>query len=141
MLINEEQFYKVENYLRDRGSFVQFEKDCGPITGRMMITAAEIPDEIDFENKRDVPPAAFEASFDFYDSTLGLALYPEDKELAAGVWFTRQKEDAELPAKEWVEFFIKTLVTHIGADGSYGLPMYSFLTDTSDITVVPAKPE
>lgn len=33
------------------------------------------------------------------------------------------------------------LYADIGADGSYGLPMYSFLTDTSDITVVPAKPE
>ena len=38
-------------------------------------------------------------------------------------------------------FFIKTLMQSIEPDGSFGVPVYSFVSDTSDITVVPAKAE
>jgi hypothetical protein len=40
-----------------------------------------------------------------------------------------------------VEFFIKTLMQSIEPDGSFGVPVYSFVSDTSDMTVVPAKAE
>lgn len=40
-----------------------------------------------------------------------------------------------------MEFFIKTLVTHIAEDGSFGVPIYSFVNDTCDMTVIPELPE
>ncbi|MEB6051563.1 hypothetical protein MXL43_02025 [Enterococcus gallinarum] len=72
---------------------------------------------------------------------MGVALYLDPLELASGVWITPQKDDAEKPEKEWVEFFIQTLVSHIDEDGGFGIPMYTYINDTSDFTVVPASPE
>ena len=42
---------------------------------------------------------------------------------------------------EMVEFFLKTLTEHIEEDGSFGIPIYSFINDTSDMTVVPVSQE
>ena len=39
-----------------------------------------------------------------------------------------------------MKFFIRTLFEHIGDDGSYGIPMYSFVNNTADFTAVPTAP-
>ena len=101
----------------------------------------DIPEGIAVEERDSKAPVAFEASFDFYDSTVGLAIYTTDRQLATGLWVTPQEDGAEAPAEDWVEFFIKTLVTHIAEDGSFGVPIYSFVNDTCDMTVVPELPE
>ena len=138
MLQDQAQFAVVEETLRKNGSIARFTKECGPIKGRMMITVSSNPQDIEIINKREVPPVCFEASFDFYDSTIGLAIYPEDREPATELWVTAQEEGAETPAREWIEFFIKTLVSSIREDGSYSYPIYSLVNDTADLTVIPS---
>ena len=141
MLVNRTMFDTVEAILRENGSIKRFENECGEIKGRMMITMTDIPEGIAVEERDSKAPVAFEASFDFYDSTVGLAIYTTDRQLATGLWVTPQEDGAEAPAEDWVEFFIKTLVTHIAEDGSFGVPIYSFVNDTCDMTVVPELPE
>ena len=125
MLADKKQFEIVEEALRRNGAIERFEQECGQIKGRMMITVTDVPDGIEVKENGDRIPVAFKASFDFYDAAVGLAIYTEEKELAIGLWITPQEEGAEAPAAEWIEFFIKTLVSNITEDGSYGYPMYS----------------
>ncbi len=140
MLKDQALFEIVEEALRKDGSIARFEEECGPVKGRMMITLTDIPEGIEITEQRDTAPTAFEASFDFYDSTVGVALYTKDRTPATGIWVTLQEDGAEAPAKDWVEFFIKTLVSGIDEDGSYGIPIYSLVNETADLTVVPAAP-
>ena len=137
MLVNTKQFAVVEKALTDNGALERFEKENGKIKGRMMITVIDIPEEIPVTVKGKKSPVGFDCSFDFYDSSIGLALYTDTKEAASGFWVTQQVQGAEQPSQEWIEFFIKTLIENIEEDGSFGYPMYSFLADESDLTVVP----
>ena len=141
MLVDQKKFDAVEAILRENGSIERFENEYGEIKGRMMITMTDIPEGIPVDESDGKTPVAFEASFDFYDATVGLAIYTTDRQLATGVWVTPQEDGAEAPAEDWVEFFIRTLVTHIAEDGSFGVPIYSFVNDTCHMTVVPEPPE
>lgn len=138
MLADREQFAVVEKALTDNGVLEKFEQENGKIRGRMMITVVDIPEQINNAAKRTKSLVGFDCSFDFYDSSIGIALYTDTKEAVGDLWITPQMKGAEPPSREWVEFFIKTLIEHIEEDGSFGCPMYSFLTDESDLTVVPA---
>ena len=138
MLKDKKLMTVVEERLRADGAFEQFEQETGPVKGRMMITLAEIPDGIEILEQREEDPVAFEASFDFYDATVGIALYTKDRQAATGLWVTPQKDGAEPPAREWAEFFIKVLFSSIAEDGSFGVPVYSFVNDTADLTIVPS---
>lgn len=75
MLIDIEQFECVEKALEEQGIIKAFETENGKVCGRMMITAANISDEIgkDIENRDDLQ--AFTASYDFYDMTISVAVY------------------------------------------------------------------
>ncbi|MGV1199655.1 hypothetical protein [Enterococcus casseliflavus] len=141
MLINEEMFDKVTDFLVERGTIQEFESKNGKLKGRMMITLGELPEDLGIEIDPEKKAYVFNGSFDFYDAIVGVALYLDSLELASGVWVTPQKDDAEEPAKEWIEFFIQTLVSHIDEDGGFGIPMYTYVNDTSDFTVVPGSPE
>ncbi len=140
MLADKEMFDNVEEFLRKNGTIERFEREYGEIKGRMMITKTTIPEGLSVEKRGAAIPIAFEASFDFYESTVGIAIYTADREPATDMWFGFQEKDAEPPAEDWVEFFIKTLVTHIAEDGSFGVPMYSFVNDSCDMTIVPRQP-
>ena len=140
MLSNAEQFATLEEMLKQNGTIQNFEESCGKIKGRMMITLTDIPEELHISAAGSTLHA-FECSFDFYDTTLGIALYTDTLRLAGGMWATPQKENAETPPREWMDFFLETLISHISEDGSFGCPMYSFVNDTSDLTLVPEKPE
>lgn len=141
MLIDKVMFDTLEKELIKNGRLASFETKYGKIKGRMMITRTQIPDEFDIKLIPGKMPQAFEASFDFYDTTVGLALYTDTKEIATDIWLTPQKNGAEPPTKEWIGFFIQKLVESFEEDGSYGMPIYSFVNDISDMTIVPFKPE
>ena len=136
MLINQAKFEIVEKTLIEQGKIEAFEKENGSILGRMMITADDMPEELieELENKDDL--IVFTASFDFYDMTVSAAVYTKSKEIAK-MWITPQDDDAEQPAREWISFFIEKLFEGIDDEGGYGIPMCSFVTDSSDMTVVP----
>ena len=136
MLIDQAKFEIVEKTLIEQGKIEAFEKENGSILGRMMITADDMPEELseELENKDDL--IVFTASFDFYDMTVSAAVYTKSKEIAK-MWITPQDDDAEQPAREWISFFSEKLFEGIDDEGGYGIPMCSFVTDSSDMTVVP----
>ena len=136
MLIDQAKFEIVEKTLIEQGKIEAFEKENGSILGRRMITADDMPEELseELENKDDL--IVFTASFDFYDMTVSAAVYTKSKEIAK-MWITPQDDDAEQPAREWISFFIEKLFEGIDDEGGYGIPMCSFVTDSSDMTVVP----
>ena len=131
MLADKEMFFKVGNILREQGILEKFEEENGEITGHMMITMTEIPPELGIDKISD-NIRAFCASFDFYDMMIGIAFDLDTMELIPQMWFTVE------PSSEWIEFFGKTLCENISEDG-FGVPMYSFLNDHSDLTIVPTK--
>ena len=139
MLKDKETMENVEKILKKNGAWDVFEKGYGPVLGRMIITHAEVPEGIEVREQEGRVPQIFEASFDFYDVSIGLAMYTDTKELASELWVTPQKEDAETPAQEWIEFFIQKLLESIEEDGSYGIPICSFVNDTCDMTIVPVE--
>lgn len=53
-------------------------------------------------------------------------------------WRNSQIEDADTPSEEWVDFFIEKLLSGIAEDGSYGMPICSFVNNSTDLTVVPS---
>ena len=136
MLIDKDKFEIVEQMLIEQGRIEAFEQENGAILGRMMITTDTMPEELaeEVEIKDDL--TVFTASFDFYDMTVSAAVYTQSKEVAK-MWLTPQADDAEQPAREWISFFIEKLFMGIDDDGGYGIPMCSFVTDTTDMTVIP----
>ena len=137
MLIDRKQFELVEITLREQGKIAAFEAENGSVLGRMMITIDDISDEIakSVEIKDDL--RVFTASFDFYDMTISVAVYTQSMEFVSAIWLTPQTEDAEQPSKEWISFFIDKLFEAFDENGNYSFPIYSFVTDSSDMTVVP----
>ena len=136
MLIDKDKFEIVEQMLIEQGRIEAFEQENGAILGRMMITTDTMPEELaeEVEIKDDL--TVFTASFDFYDMTVSAAVYTQSKKVAK-MWLTPQADDAEQPAREWISFFIEKLFMGIDDEGGYGIPMCSFVTDTSDMTIVP----
>lgn len=110
MLIDQKMFEQLENDLTAKGIIDRFEQEQGKIRGRMMITRTDIPDELTICIDQDRRCMAFEASFDFYDVSVGIALYMDTGKPASGIWFTPHSANNEPPANEWIEFFIRTLL-------------------------------
>ena len=141
MLIDPKMYQIVEEALMKNGSIARFEREQGEIKGHMMVTLCNVPDEYLTTRLDDEQVYGFEASFDFYDSTAAFAFYPKSKIAGSGIWVTPQIEGAEPPSREWIEFFVHTVLDNIQEDGSFGIPMYSFVADVGDMTVVPTAPD
>ena len=137
MLIDKAKFKIIEDVLTEQGTIESFERENGVILGRMMITTDTIPEELanEVEIKDDL--TVFTGSFDFYNMTVSAAVYIKSKRIAK-MWLTPQDDNAEQPAKEWLSFFVEKLFKGIDEQGCYGIPMCSFVTDTTDMTVVPS---
>lgn len=109
MLENEALFDEVVDELKKRGSIQDFEEKYGKITGRMMITETEIPEELGIEiNDPDVH--SFKATFDFYNTAIGLALNVKTR------------------------FFAMILMEALD-EGMDSIPTFSFVNDSSDLTI------
>ena len=86
MLKDSDTFSKLEKTLRNNGSLGLFEEEQGLIRQQMMITRTGIPEEL---RGRDYA-AAFEASFDFSDTTLSIALDTVSLAPLSSLWLTKQ---------------------------------------------------
>ncbi|WP_251178065.1 hypothetical protein [Adlercreutzia agrestimuris] len=139
MLKDCDAFSSIENTLREVGTLDAFEKENGVILGRAMIVEGEIPEGVVI--KGSGKPQAFICTFDFFDCEMGIALDVVTKEPMSGIWITPQIEDAEPPTEEWVEFFIDKLMGSVSSKGSYGTPVYSFVNNETDLTVIPTESE
>ena len=141
MLENPELFDDVENVLNDQGIIPRFEKENGPILGRMMITLTEIPEDLDLNLEQYEGLYAFKCTFDFYDCALGLVLDTKDMKPASPIWITPQVDDAVQPDEVWIEFFVQTLAENMSGSAGFGIPMYTFVNDHDSFTVVPTVEE
>lgn len=137
MLYNQELFDRVERALSKKGVIEDFEKENGKIKGHMMITLADPPKDVKIKTNKSTH--YFEATFDFYNCSLGIMFDVKRKQAKSGIFMTPQKDNAEGPAEEWIEFFIRILINGIEPDGSFGYPMYTFISDEADFTVVPTE--
>lgn len=141
MLIDPSSFKRLEESLTEQGKIEKFEKESGKILGRVMITIGSIPDDIREDVLRDNEEddlIIFNCSFDFYNSTLGIALYKKDLKLASRIWITEQEEGAEKPSQDWIEFFIRLLVEYvIESNDGFGYPIYAFVNNNSEMVIVP----
>ncbi|HFU4123149.1 TPA: hypothetical protein ACGO7R_001066 [Streptococcus suis] len=137
MLYQADLFHQVEQHLRLEGILQEFESKNGPIRGRMMIQEVAIPEELNFSFDPADQVKGYMASFDFYEMELGIAYSHTQKKPASGIWFRPQGEAAEEPSKEWIEFFINTLFENLTHETGIGMPMFSFVNDTSDFTLIP----
>ena len=140
MLSNPEMFKQVEEGLKNMGVIKSFEDEHGPILGRVMIDTVEIPEGVNVKREDRENLTAFEASFDFCNVAIGVVADTKKKTLESSVWGRFQVAGAAKPSEEWVKFFIQTLLEHIDDEGNFGVPMYSFVNDTSDFTAVPTMP-
>lgn len=139
MLIDKEMFARVERILTDSGKLPEFFSAAGDeLKGRMMITEGEIPEDLSIKLPKGA--VAFIGSFDFYESSVGIALNPRTQEVASGIWVTQQKDGSEPPSEEWIDFFVSKVIECIHEDGSYGIPVYSFIGDYTDMTIIPTLP-
>lgn len=136
MLNFPEIFNIVEQELKKNGTIEKFEKENGKITGRMMITSTDIPENMEIDSNNE-SIWAFECSFDFYDVSVCLVIDMKNYKIFEPICFFEQIEGAEPPDNSWIEFFFDTLLSNISDDGSFGIPICTFLNDYSDFTVVP----
>lgn len=115
-----------------------FEMNNGKITGHMMITEGKIPDELNLKLDNSRPYFIFEGSFDFYDSKISMGLYLDKFEPIGKLWQTPQNLNAKPIDKIWIEFFVQNILDNISDKGDFGIPMYFYMNDSSDFSVVPA---
>ena len=141
MLADKEKFDRVETELRARGLMDQYEHEKGKVRGRMMIMQTTIPEELGVSVPECACPCAFLGTFDFYDCAVGIAIDMNALKPITGVWVTPQVEKADAPYRVWQEFFLKTLFENIDEDGSFGVPICTFVWDEGDLTIVPVAPE
>ena len=85
MLSDPELFKTVEDIIRGQDSFKEWVEKNGEITGRMMIDVVDLPEGIEIKHLRNYEPVAFEASFDFYDVAVGIAVYTDTKDSATSL--------------------------------------------------------
>lgn len=143
MLKDEKAFDILEQDLREKGNIQKFENECGKILGRVLIDFGEIPSDLEESvlgnNKRE-DLFIFNCSFDFYDTILGIAIKKGTLELASGLWITEQKEGAEAPAKDWIDFFIRMLAENVlNTKEEFGMPIYIFINNDSEMVIQPSS--
>lgn len=141
LLINEKSFKNIEEALIKDGTMDEFKEKHGEVKGRMMINILETPEAIGINIKNKENTYVFQATFDFLDISLAMALNTSTMRAESGIIYLEQKPGAKKPHKHWVEFFVQTIVNHINPDGSFGYPMYTFLYEVGDFTVISVETE
>ena len=56
----------------------------------------------------------------------------------SNIWITEQLEGSDKPSQDWIEFFVRILVEYvIENDEGYGVPLYIFVNDESELVIEP----
>lgn len=136
MLSDKDKFALMEEIAAKNGVISHFEEQYGKVTGRVMIVETEVPESAKVGIEATNMLHAFECSFDFMDATLNVVVAVRPLRIISDMWAVRQKPDAELPKEDWQRFFVKQLKENIAPDGSFAVPMYSFVNNYGDVTIV-----
>ena len=137
MLIDKKQFEEIERSLRENGELAAFESENGEVPGRMMITTGTLPAEMADEAEKAAGAVIFECSFDFCDVVFGVAVDIKTLKVVVPLWTMSQTDEVEEPAREWSTFFIKTLFRYISLDGTYRVPVCTFINNDAVYSYAP----
>lgn len=145
MLLRKNEFDTLEKELRKTGKIREFERKYGKILGRVLIDIGELPSDMEedvLKDRKKEELFIFNCSFDFYDAALGIALERKTLKVASGMWITEQIDEAELPSEDWINFFVRMLSENvINSPNGFGVPIYIFVNNNSEMVVVPSKKE
>lgn len=141
MLADKEKFSHIEKELTKEGVINKFEKENGVIKGRMMITLGDVPKSLGNEIKREEGDVAFIGTFDFCDSAVGILFDPKKMDFTSPLWVSLQTDYAMKPQQEWCDFFVHTIIKNVNGNGTFSIPMYTFIADNGSFTVAPEKSE
>ena len=140
MLTDAKQFAEVEEMLRENGTIAAFEAEHGEITGRMFIDYGPVPSTLTDSVTIDENTAIFRGSFDFCNSTVGVAMDLATGKPKTDVWVEEQKLGAYRPNRHWVEYFLAVLADGY-ADGAFAVPVFAFVNDSAGFEIYPASAE
>lgn len=140
MLTDAKTFAEVEQYLRDEGVIAEFEAEHGPITGRMLIDRGEVPSTLADEVEIDADTVIFRGSYDFANSTVGIAIDRKTGKPKCSLWMEEQKLGAYQVAEDYAKYFINVLRESIAA-GSYDVPIFCFMNEDAAFEIYPAPAE
>jgi len=139
MLADKDLFSHIEEELVKEGVINKFEKENGIIKGRMMITLGEVPKNLTDEIKRSDDDVAFIGTFDFCDSAVGILFDPKKMDFTSPLWVSLQTEYAMRPQEELCDFFVHTITKNVKGNGSFTVPIYTFISDNGSFTVAPQE--
>ncbi|RVU71855.1 MULTISPECIES: hypothetical protein [Lactobacillus] len=139
MLQNDAEFNQLGQKLFMQGVLQDFEKKHGAIKGRMMVTEGKIPPELLVKLQPELVKnpkwIVVEGSFDFSNYTIGMVVGLNPVKALSEGWLKPQMTTAgPKPSKEWQEFFMEKVLKAIDDKGHLDLPMYTWISDKSDLT-------
>ncbi|AEG40303.1 hypothetical protein [Lactobacillus kefiranofaciens] len=140
MLKDQQKFDQLGEKLFMDGVLQDFEKKHGPIKGRMMVTEGKIPPEmlmkLQPELMKNPKWIVVDGSFDFSNYTIGMVVGLNPVRPISNGWLTPQlNHPGVAPTKNWQEFFMEKVMQNIDENGKIDLPLYSLISDKSDLTL------
>lgn len=140
MLKDEKKFDEVGQKLFMKGVLQNFEQKHGAIKGRMMVTEGKIPPEMLMQLQPELMKnpkwIVVEGSFDFSNYMIGMVIGLNPiKPLANGWLIPQLNHSGEKPTQNWQEFFMEKVMEKIDDNGHIDLPIYSWISDKSDLTL------
>lgn len=140
MLKDEKKFDQLGQKLFMKGVLQKFEQKHGPIKGRMMVTESKIPPEmltkLQPELMKNPKWLVVEGSFDFSNYMIGMVVGLNPIQPLANGWLIPQLNHPGVkPNQKWQEFFMEKVMDKISDDGQLDLPIYSWISDKSDLTL------
>lgn len=146
MLKDEKKFDELGQKLFMKGVLQHFEQKHGPIKGRMMVTEGKIPPEmlvkLQPELMKNSKWVVVEGSFDFCNYTIGMVVGLNPIRPISEGWLTPQLNHPGVkPTKNWQEFFMERVMENIDDNGKIDLPLYSWISDKSDLTLTDKERE
>lgn len=139
MLKDDRDFNRLGEKLFLAGTLQAFEKKHGPIKGRMMVTKGKLPPEMLIKLQPELMKnprwLVVEGSFDFFNYMIGMVVGLEPiKPLSQGWLIPQLGHPGPKPSQHWQEFFMEKVLAAIDDQGQIDLPLYSWISDKSDLT-------
>ena len=140
MLKDQRKFDELGQKLFMKGVLQDFEQKHGPIKGRMMVTKGKIPPEmltkLQPELVKNPNWIVVEGSFDFSNYMIGMVIGLNPVQSLANGWLIPQLNHSGVKlSQNWQEFFMEKVMDKIDDNGHIDLPIYSWISDKSGLTL------
>jgi hypothetical protein len=133
-LDDSKDFEKVEKQLIADGTIPSWVEKNGPIEGRMYVHTVVAPTNLSIKIDPDAGQFAFEGSFDFINTVVGIAIdFSQLPPVPISQLWSRNGEANDL----LVEMLVNTIMANVEPDGRFGNPMYMFFNQNASFTMHP----